>query len=120
MKKLFLLLLLVLPKNSFSQCNLMADGGIQAFVKWNTALTFSWVPPENTSGLLYYRIRRASTISGTYTVIATIPFDRNSYNIVWKGGDYHYFVTSWYSIMENGVSVIRESVGSNQVRVRTR
>lgn len=120
MKKLFLLLALLIPTDTFSQCNLMTEGSTQAYKTWNSTVTFDWTPPSDLTGLLYYRIRRAPVISGTYGVVVTVPFDKTSYSFVWKGGDYHYFITAWYSVMENGVSVVRESVGSNQVRVRTK
>jgi len=120
MKNLILLLLLLIPTDFFGQCNLMVGGHEQASVTWNSTVTFGWTPPDDTTGLLYYRIRRASAISGTYTVLVTVPSDKSEYVFVWKGGDYHYFVTAWYSVIENGVSVVRESVGSNQIRVRTK
>lgn len=110
-------LFLILQQNLFSQCNLNTQQQYDVRAKIGDIITIAWDAPPTNSALLYYRIRRASIISGLYPVWVTVPFDKTQYTFT-VTGPYFYFVTAWYSVIENGVSVARESTGSNLVRVR--
>lgn len=112
------MLALVLLSASVSNINAQEPmcllGPTEITVNQGVTVTFNWVIDNPTPNLLYVRIRRAQSSSGSYGVWQTLPPTQRSYTFtVSSKQDYHYFVTAWYNI--NGVVV--ESAGSNHVKV---
>lgn len=106
----------LLTPTLMAQC---ITGPVEKTVKVGSTVTVSWTMPSPLpEGLLYYRIRRAAHPAGSYSPWVKVPADKLEYSfVVTEAKSYIYFIGVWYSMIENGQSVIRESVGSNQVRI---
>lgn len=94
-------------------------GPTEKTVRLGDTVTIDWDPPTSTSNLLYYRVRRSQTPSGSYSVWVKIPYDQTQYTFtVTETKSYHYFVSAWYSVVDaQGNTTIVESVGSNHARI---
>lgn len=117
-----ILLFFVLTSIGYSQtCADLDLYPVQIFARTGETVHITWCTPIDTTNLMYYRIRCANLISGPFVVCTTknIPADATSYDIVFnKTASHYYFLTAWYAEVENGVTVIKESPGSNMIRIR--
>lgn len=117
MRSLFLVFVLF-TSQAFAQspCEL---GPEERFVKTGDDVVLTWEHSESAE-LLYFRIRCAEKISGPFNVCYQVPYDARSYTFKFnKTASHYYFMTAWYAKRDDaGTLQVKESAGSNMIRVR--
>lgn len=95
-------------------------GPTETTVQVGSSVTVQWeMPSPLPPGLLYYRIRRSSTPAGSYNSWVKVASDKLEYTFTaTEAKTYIYFIGAWYSTADaQGNTVVKESSGSNQVKI---